>query len=82
MRRRFRRRLPTAIVLALVCGGFFAAIDWMGYTGYYWRTRGIIQYRRPDEVFWDFVVIAGFIFVFSLLWPFRVTSSGGSLDDS
>ena len=71
MRRRFRRRLSTAIFVAIICGGFFAVIDWMGYTGWYWRTRGIIQYHTVGEALRAFAFIGVLMFVVLMLWPFR-----------
>jgi hypothetical protein len=71
MRLRIKRRLPTAIFLAVLCGGIVAVFYWMGYAGGYFRTTGVIERHSVEESFNCFLLTAAFIFLFLTLWPFR-----------
>ena len=67
LRRRVRARFQTALGLAIIIGAFVTVCRWGGY-------KGLFRWENPiplTDALPEFPMVAGFIFIGYLLWPFR-----------
>jgi hypothetical protein len=71
MRRRFRRRLGLAILMAVIFGPFCTLMEVGGYIGYAFRTTGRPTPHELADVWWHCFTYGAFIFLFIILWPMR-----------